>query len=63
MEKSNKSSLKALWRFVADDESIEKPSWKYLDHKVCSANGKSVVKWIRNPNFAYEHLSPYISGE
>lgn len=51
--------LPALWKFERDDTSIEKPSWKYLDQRITGSEKNPVVTWIRNPNFAYEHLSPY----
>lgn len=52
--------LPYLWKYVHDDTSAEKPSWKYLDHAtVGRGRADAHVIWVRNPHFAYEHLSPF----
>ena len=51
--------MNALWKYVHLDESDEKPSWKYLGLLVRNMDDTKKVIWIRNPHFAYEHLSPY----
>lgn len=58
--KKKRRDLKQLWEYVSYDESDKKPSWKYLDCIIREkVNGKNEVVFIKNPHFAYEHLSPY----
>ncbi len=51
--------MNPLWKYEHLDDSPEKPSWKYLDYLIRSIGEETKVIWIKNPHFAYEHLSPY----
>ncbi len=52
--------IPGLWKYVHDDASVEKPSWKYIDHATIGRGGPNAyVIWVKNPHFAYEHLSPF----
>lgn len=49
-----------LWVYDHNDQSDEKPSWKYTKYLVRQkGEGNHFLKWVKNPHFAYAHLSPW----
>ena len=44
-----------LWKFDHKDKS----TWKYLECDTDVYRGKEYIRWKKNPEFLYEHLSPY----
>ena len=61
-------ALKTFWPWNYHDIKC----WKYIDYTVankrtcnclankrCRCRTEPVITWIKNPEFAYEHLSPY----
>lgn len=55
---NDQDSFKTLWIF--NHANIDKkPTWKYLDHVVKKVKKEQKIYWVKNPHFAYKHLSPY----
>ena len=54
-KKTFNTSMHPLWRY----NKLDKTTHKYLDHIRRTKGAEIYAIWVKNPDFAYEHLSPY----
>jgi hypothetical protein len=49
------SFVRGKWMYDREDKS----TWKYKGFTIDNDYSPNNIRWIKNPDFAYEHLSPY----